>query len=278
MAGFRDTLKDAVRQLSFRTSVDSLKQKGVQQVNVLGLDRITTLIEQAVLSGLKSRLFGVEREAVAGATKAEFLRLLRSNADLQRQKSEIERQRERAEEEVDQLRRELAQQQRALQVRLEQDAGRRAARYQGEDAAIAGKVHEVVQALTGAPGLTSADLERHVFELVMDVVARERAATETARRALHDREVDNLQRRINKLSETLATTEQRLQQVTAAPGVDAGISSIYREVQGLPADAAQAGRKRELMAEIFAANLRLQRRAAAGNGPPARASTNANDE
>ena len=37
---FKETLKDAVRQMSFRTSLDSLKKKGVQQVSVLGIDRI----------------------------------------------------------------------------------------------------------------------------------------------------------------------------------------------------------------------------------------------
>jgi hypothetical protein len=87
MTGFKETLKDAVRQMSFRTSLDNLKKKGVQQVNVLGIDRIIALIEAAVHRSLKSRLVGVEREAVADATKAEFLRLLRSNEDLQREKS-----------------------------------------------------------------------------------------------------------------------------------------------------------------------------------------------
>ena len=98
MAGFKETLKDAVRQLAFKTSLDTLRKKGIQQVNVLGLDRITALIETAVHRSLKKRLAGIEREAIADATKAEFLRLLRSNEDLLRQKSEIERQRERAEE------------------------------------------------------------------------------------------------------------------------------------------------------------------------------------
>ncbi len=42
MTGFKETLKDAVRQMSFRTSIDSLKKKGVQKVNVLG-DRVTDL-------------------------------------------------------------------------------------------------------------------------------------------------------------------------------------------------------------------------------------------
>jgi hypothetical protein len=56
VSGFKETLKDAVRQMSFRTSVDKLKKKGVQNVNVLGIDRIISLIEAAVHRSLKSRL------------------------------------------------------------------------------------------------------------------------------------------------------------------------------------------------------------------------------
>ncbi|MGC6489571.1 MAG: hypothetical protein ACON4Z_18135, partial [Planctomycetota bacterium] len=144
MSNFKETLKDALRQVSFRTSLDKLKKKGVQDVNVLGIDRIVGLVEAAVHRSLKSRLMGVEREAVAESTKAEFLRLLRSNEDLQREKSEMERAQERAEEEIDLMRRELAQKRSALKLRLEQDSVEQANRYVGADAEIAGKLSDVI--------------------------------------------------------------------------------------------------------------------------------------
>ena len=231
---------------------------------MLGIDRIIALIEAAVHRSLRSRLVGVEREAVADATKAEFLRLLRSNEDLQRQKSEIEQQRERAEEEVDQLRREIVQQSQALQLKLDQDALELANRYEGENAAIARKVSEVVQALAQSPGIALSTVEQKLMELVMDAVAGERQTAEEARRALRDREVDNLQRRIKKLNDTLATTEQRLQQVAAMKTLDGGISSVYRDVQGIDLSDQQAGKKKDLMAEIFKANLKLQKKSAEG--------------
>ncbi len=264
MAGFKETLKDAVRQLSFRTSLDSLRKKGVQQVNVLGLDRITALIEAAVHRSLKSRLVGVEREAIADATKAEFLRMLRTNEDLQRQKSEVEEQRERAEDEVDQLRRELTQQNQALQLRLEQDALGLANRYEGENAAIARKVTEVVQSLAQSGSASLSTVEQRLMELVLDVVSGERQSAEAARRTLHDREVDNLQRRIKKLNDNLVVTEQRLQLVAAQKNVDGGISSVYREVQGVAGGDGQGEKKKELMSGIFQANLKLQKKAQGG--------------
>lgn len=272
MSGFKETLKDAVRQLSFRTSVDSLKKRGVQHVSVLGLDRITALIEAAVHRSLKSRLVGVEREAVADATKAEFLRLLRSNEDLQRQKTEVEQQRERAEEEIDQLRRELTRQQQELRLKLDEDALAIANRYDGENAAIARKIADVVRSLaqsqaqsSAAPqGANGGSVEQRLMELVMDVVSGERQAAELARAALRDREVDTLQRRIRKLNDNLSATEQRLQHVAALRAVDGGISSVYREVQGLDMGDLHAAKKKELMAVIFKANLQLQKRSAGG--------------
>ena len=266
VADFKQTLKDAVRQMSFRTSLKSLEKKGVQQVSVLGLDRIISLIEAAVHRSLRSRLVGVEREAVADATKAEFVRLLRTNEDLQRQKSEVEQQKERAEEEIDQLRRELGKQQKELELKLEEGALAVGNRYEGEDAVIAKKVAEVMKALAGAQakgqGLPVGVAEEKVMELVMDVIAGERKAADEARRALQDREVDLLQRRIGKLNETLGHTERRLREVAALKDIDGGISSIYREVQGVNGDDAHAGKKKELMAEIFRANLELQKRLA----------------
>lgn len=264
MGSLKDSLKDAVRQLAFRTSLDSLKKKGVQQVNVLGFDRIIALVEAAVNKSLRSRLVGVERDAVADATKAEFVRLLRSNEDLQREKSEVEKQRERAEEEIDALRRELQQQQQALQVRLEQDGLDTANRYGEENAAIARQVAEVVQSLAKGGAASTSAVEQRLMELVMHVVTGERQAAEAARAALRDREVDTLQRRIKKLNDNLALTEQRLQHVAALKSVDGGISSVYREVQGIAAGDGQVERKRELMGDIFRANLKLQKKDAKG--------------
>ena len=260
MTGFKETLKDAVRQMSFRTSLDKLKKKGVQQVNVLGIDRIIALIEAAVHRSLKTRLAGIDREAVAESTKAEFLRLLRSNEDLQRQKSEVEEQRERAEEEIDLMRRELNEKRQALQLKLDQDALELANRYEGENAEIAMKISEVVRAVAADSDTKPGDVEGKLMELVMNVISGERENAETARRALRDREVDNLQRRIKKLNETLHTTEGRLRKVSAMKDVDDGISSIYREVQGLDESDSQAGKKKELMAEIFKANLAMRKR------------------
>src|SRR5690606_33881185 len=103
-----------------------------------GIDRVVGLVEEAVHRGLKSRLVGLEREAVTDAAKSEFLRLLRSNEDLQREKSEVQKLKERAEEEIDLLRRQLEQQEHALEIKLAENALEDLGRYEGENARIAG--------------------------------------------------------------------------------------------------------------------------------------------
>lgn len=263
MGGFRDSLKQAVRQIAFRTDLNSLKKQGIEQVSVLGMDRIVGLIEEAVHRSLKSRLVGLEREAVADATKAEFLRLLRTNQDLQREKSEVERLKERAEEEVDQMRRQLGAEKQALEQRLQHDSLSSKARYEGEDARLVERIREL---MVGSGAGRGEALQEGVLELVLQTVAKERRAAEEARSALRDREVDNLQRRIEKLTHSLETTEHRLRQVAAMKNIDDGISSIYREVQGLEDGSEQFGKKKELMSAIFAANLRLQKKTGSANG------------
>jgi hypothetical protein len=261
MSRFKETLREAVRRMSFRTSLDSLKKQGLQHVNVLGLDRIINLMDEAVNRSLKSRLVASDRDAVAEATKAEFLRLMRSNEALQRQKSELERLKESAEEEVDQLRRQLGQDKQALEAKLRTADPQLLGRYAGEDAAIAQRLGEALQLVQGGLAGAPEALHGRVLEVVMDIVAAERRSAELARRSLHDREVDILRRRVEKLSGTLDVTERRLKEVAAMKNIDDGISSIYREVQGIRSADRQVARKRELMAEIFEANRRLQKKA-----------------
>src|SRR4029079_18191876 len=48
-----------------------------------------------------------------------------------------------------------------------------------------------------------------------------------------ERQIDMLERRIQKLTDILGITEEELKRVAAMKGIDLGVSSIYRTVQGL---------------------------------------------
>ena len=259
MGSLGKQLRETLKQLSRTTSVDQLKKSGVKQVQVVGLDRIASLIEEAVHRSLRSRLLGAERSRVADQTAEEFMRLLRNRDDLARLRDEAVAQKGRAEEEVDDLRRVLAEHRRELRERLAEGEAALRGQHEGEDAMIAQRVQEVFQELGERQGAGLPDLRDRVLELVMDLVGQQRASTIAALQAARDGEVDRLQRRIAKLSTSLAETEGRLAHVAQLKNVDPGISSVYREVQGLDFADHWHARKRELMAEIFRANLALQK-------------------
>jgi diguanylate cyclase (GGDEF)-like protein len=78
------------------------------------------------------------------------------------------------------------------------------------------------------------------------------------------RQIELLERRIAKLTDILGITEEELRRVAAMKGIDLGLASIYRTVQGLSQDESQYKRKREMMKTIFEANFELHQKL----GPP----------
>ena len=75
-----------------------------------------------------------------------------------------------------------------------------------------------------------------------------------------DRRLELLERRLTKLSDSLSSTERTLSKIAQAGAPDEGIASIYREVQGISEDEPDSERKREMMSQIFQANLDLHER------------------
>ncbi len=73
--------------------------------------------------------------------------------------------------------------------------------------------------------------------------------------------VELLQLRIQKLSSSLEMTEKRLIEVCTMKNVDAGVSSIYRQVQGLANVDEDYAVKKEMMKNIFEANMHFQKKA-----------------
>jgi hypothetical protein len=73
------------------------------------------------------------------------------------------------------------------------------------------------------------------------------------------RQVEQLERRIAKLTDLLGITEEELRRVAAMKGIDLGLASIYRTVQGLALDTDQYERKREMMRTIFETNFHLRK-------------------
>lgn len=74
-----------------------------------------------------------------------------------------------------------------------------------------------------------------------------------------ERQIDTLERRIAKLTQILGMTEADLARVMAMKGIDGGLPSIYKTVQGLTGKEAEFERKKAMMLTILEANLALKR-------------------
>jgi len=102
-------------------------------------------------------------------------------------------------------------------------------------------------------------LDRDSLQRLLFRLQDERAPVVPGDLVAERRKNDVLERRIAKLVEKLGVTESELKRIAQLKNVDLGIASIYRDVQGLGGDAAQAERKREMMKEIFTANFQMKR-------------------
>ncbi|MDZ4775038.1 MAG: GGDEF domain-containing protein [Planctomycetota bacterium] len=81
------------------------------------------------------------------------------------------------------------------------------------------------------------------------------------------RQIDQLERRIAKLTHVLGITEDELRRVATMKGIDLGLASIYSTVQGLATDTSLYEQKREMMKTIFEANFELKQKLKPGSGP-----------
>jgi len=75
--------------------------------------------------------------------------------------------------------------------------------------------------------------------------------------------IDRLERRVKKLVDALEESERALSRAMRSSAIEDGVPSLYKVVQGLSESEAEFERKREMMADIFSANVELQEQFAA---------------
>ena len=234
---------------ALRDALHAALQRHGQDLHPLHAARIRRDVVEAFAS--LSRAGG---RTVRGVSKSEFLRKLdraRHNALVERDLAcgelrELEAKSQR-------LREALADHPDKLPAETERqlDAGFEAvvreafeARARSADGSVAGELHELQECCVRAV-LERARVERH------DLVREQLAGYES--------QIEKLQRRLAKLKKSLEQTEEVLAQVVQAKHVDEiGLSSIYRDVQGLsPYDELYAY-KQEMLRDIFEANVELR--------------------
>lgn len=121
---------------------------------------------------------------------------------------------------------------------------------------------ETVLEVLAAHGITRAQLtgmDRAAIAALLTSLQDEKLRTGAGDLGEQRVLIDQLERRIAKLTHLLGITEDELRRVAAMKNIDLGVASIYRDVQGIADDAAQKEKKREMMREIFEANFELKK-------------------
>lgn len=128
-------------------------------------------------------------------------------------------------------------------------------------------VSKVIEIFKREPEQTPGVLrvEKEVIALLKAELAAWRESSTASRMIESQRTIENLERRVSKLTESLGITETELRRVAAMKNIDLGVASIYRNVQGLSAEAANAEVKREMLKNIFDANIALRAQLASLN-------------
>lgn len=118
---------------------------------------------------------------------------------------------------------------------------------------------EKTAAFFSSMGEAMPDFGGREQEVLALAVQKMEAAHEELRRE-HAKQVQQLERRLKRVSRSLEETEDALRRGArpADAGEDSGIASIYRSVQGLSHVENDVVLKKELMSKIFEANLELQ--------------------
>jgi len=106
-------------------------------------------------------------------------------------------------------------------------------------------------------------VEKEVIALLKAELAGWRETSTASRMIESQKTIDNLERRVAKLTESLGLTEAELKRVAKMKNIDLGVASIYRNVQGLSGDDSGAEQKKEMLKNIFESNVALRQKLSA---------------
>lgn len=115
-------------------------------------------------------------------------------------------------------------------------------------------------------GLTDQDrdlllqIEQQVMAEALREMKNELISKVSSSEGEYQRQIELLERRVSKLTNSLGLTEAELQRVLRSKNLDSGVSSIYKSVQGLSGDEVQGELKKALMEKIFEANVELRKK------------------
>lgn len=169
------------------------------------------------------------------------------------QAREVETELDRLREEITQQINELAETSEALIENKDSE----------EEAWAANLVRSTMALFEGEPDQSEGVLRMKaaVVTLLQGELKSWRETSTVSQMLEKQRQIENLERRVTKLTQSLDTTEAELKRVAAMKNIDTGVASLYRTVQGLSGDDDSFEQKSAMLSDIFEANLALQGKA-----------------
>ena len=256
-------VRKVLQASSRQTTVDDLVRRGVRQVKVINAAKINEMISEAVeraISAAQVAVLEAERGKIEQEARQEFQALFQEHQEVVRSKDDLRQQKAELAAQLDQLTSRLADERKRVvsgETFVLSDEG-----YETLDFNIRllfAELFRDAQAEGLAPEEMLRRLEGGIHQVLDGLLGEERRRRADAERLARSQAIEVYERRIQKLNATLAGTEQRLREVAAAKGFDAGIASIYDSVQGLNPLEAEFQKKRELLKVVFEENLSLQK-------------------
>ncbi len=251
----------------------SLVRKQGQKLNLVDKNNLFSSIDQAVLEAVGANLEGIDpallRKITSAARQGIVARLKNSSKAIRGVPQsaflkDVMAARRHLMKERDKLGKEMEVMQEALAVRRESFAEQQArlaqeTRAEGmvQDQAVAQQIADMFAQLV-AQNPELAAIQEQVTSLALMGMQQERQKLLDSKVDDHQDKVQQFERRIAKLSQSLEVTEAELKRIAAMKGVDDGLASIYRNVQGLADDAESAESKREMLQILFEANMELK--------------------
>lgn len=101
-------------------------------------------------------------------------------------------------------------------------------------------------------------LQKEVIALITSEINAWRNSSTVRQMIESHKQIDQLERRVQKLTHSLGVTEAELKRVAAMKNIDLGLASIYRVVQGLSSGDELYEQKKEMLKDLFEANVKLQ--------------------
>jgi ferritin-like metal-binding protein YciE len=247
--------QEALREIGRPTSPEDLRRRGITSLRSVRTSEVSLLIERAVNRTLMERTIGAldpeERVVILKAAENQFTRQLRDFHDLADSRQVVEAHRRETQVELARLRESLEERRRAepRPAAPSESAAELRARLTLE-------IRACLQPLLSGGQFDGAG-RRAVDELLALTERHAAAALEELRHSFK-LETENQERRVAKLVASLEQTEKVLARVAASKGLEPGVESVFRSVQGLSSVDSSAEQKKELLGRIFEANMALR--------------------